>query len=153
VTKSLLVSDQNKAFEVVKVLADEYSRRIVLSIMTNSLPIEEISKEQHIPASTCYRRIHEMLEFGLIRPDRTIILEDGKKFVCYKSAFKNATIQLESGELKVDLVLNRDPADKLSDIWSTMKPKSPAQTAPQKLQQTSMISNSTIQKVAPILKL
>jgi predicted transcriptional regulator len=153
VTKFLLVTDQEKAVEVVKVLADEYSRRIILSIITNSLPIEEISKEQHIPVSTCYRRIHEMLEYGIVRPDRTIIQEDGKKFICYKSSFKNATIQLESGELKVDLVSNRDPAYKLSDIWSTIKPKAPAETTPEKLQQASSISNSTIQKVAPTLKL
>ena len=90
---SLLVSDQEKALEVVKVLADEYSRKIVLTIISNSLPIEEISKEQHIPVSTCYRRIHEMLEYGIVRPDRTIIHDDGKKFVCYKSSFRNATIQ------------------------------------------------------------
>jgi len=148
----LLVSDQNKAVEVVKVLADEYSRKIVLSIMTNSLPIEEISKEQHIPVSTCYRRIHEMLEYGIVRPDRTIIQDDGKKFVCYKASFKNATIQLESGELKVDLVSNRDPADKLSDIWSSMKPKAATQIVSEKLQQASLISNSTLQKIVPILE-
>jgi len=148
----LLVSDQNKAVEVVKVLADEYSRKIVLSIMTNSLPIEEISKEQHIPVSTCYRRIHEMLEYGIVRPDRTIIQDDGKKFVCYKASFKNATIQLESGELKVDLISNRDPADKLSDIWSSMKPKAATQIVSEKLQQASLISNSTLQKIVPILE-
>jgi len=148
---SLLVSDQDKAVEVVKVLADEYSRKIVLSIIANSLPIEEISKEQHIPVSTCYRRIHEMLAFGIVRPDRTIIQEDGKKFVCYKSSFKNATIQLESGELKVDLISNRDPADKLSDIWSTMRPKVATQQGPEKLQQAASIANLAVQKIAPVL--
>jgi len=93
-----------------------------------------------------------MLEYGIVRPDRTIIQDDGKKFVCYKASFKNATIQLESGELKVDLVSNRDPADKLSDIWSSMKPKAGTQIEPEKLQQASLISNSTLQKIAPILE-
>jgi len=151
VTHGLLISDQEKAVEVVKVLADEYSRKIVLSIITKSLPIEEISKEQHIPVSTCYRRIHEMLEYGIIRPDRTIIHDDGKKFLCYKSSFRNATIQLESGELKVDLVSNRDPADKLSDIWSTMRPEAASRAAPEKLNEAATISISAIKKSAPIL--
>ena len=106
------VSDECKAIEVVKALSDDYSRKIILSIVSNCLPIEEISREQNIPISTCYRRVHEMLRFGVIRPAQTIIREDGKKFVCYKSAIKNATIQLDSGELKVDVVLNRDPAEK-----------------------------------------
>jgi len=135
----------------MKVLADEYSRKIVLSIITKSLPIEEISKEQHIPVSTCYRRIHEMLEYGIVRPDRTIIQPDGKKFVCYKSSFKNATILLESGELKIDLVSNRDPADKLSDIWSTMRPKTSSEPGSAHVEQTSSTANSSNQKMAPLL--
>jgi len=92
-----------------------------------------------------------MLTYGIVRPDRTIIQDDGKKFVCYKSSFKNATIELESGELKVDLVSNRDPADKLSDIWSTMKPKAAIQEAPEKMQQAVSIANSALQKIAPVL--
>lgn len=104
----MLVLDQVKATEVVRALSDEYSRRIVLSIITKALPIEEISKEQQIPISTCYRRVHELEQFGIIRAAKTIIQEDGKKFVCYKASFKNASINLESGELRVDLVSNRD---------------------------------------------
>ena len=92
-----------------------------------------------------------MLEYGIIRPDRTIIHDDGKKFVCYKSSFRNATIQLESGELKVELVSNRDPADKLSDIWSTMRPEAASQAASERLKEAATISTSALQKIAPIL--
>jgi DNA-binding Lrp family transcriptional regulator len=117
----LLVSDETRALEVVKALSDEYSRKIILCIITRSLPIEAISHEQHIPISTCYRRIHELESYGIVRADRTIVQEDGKKFVCYKSSFKSASIQLESGELKVDLVSNRGPEDKLHDIWQSVR--------------------------------
>jgi DNA-binding Lrp family transcriptional regulator len=117
----LLVSDENKAMEVVRALSDEYSRRILVSIISRSLPIEEISREQNIPISTCYRRIHEMLLFGVIKPDRTIIREDGKKYVCYKSAVRNVTILLESGELKVDVVINKEPAERLGQLWSEVR--------------------------------
>jgi DNA-binding Lrp family transcriptional regulator len=115
------VSDEEKALEVIRVLSDEYSRKIVLSIITTSLPIETISNEQHIPASTCYRRIHELLSYGIVRADKTIVQEDGKKFICYKSSFKSALIRLESGELKVDLVSNKNTEDKLHDIWEAVR--------------------------------
>ncbi len=111
------VSDNDKAIEVVKVLSDEYSRKILLCIINSSLPIEEISRFQNIPVSTCYRRVHEMLQYGIIKPDRTIIREDGKKYVCYKFAIKNATIQLESGGVRVDVVLNRES---FGQAWSTV---------------------------------
>lgn len=117
----MLVSDQAKALEVVKTLSDEYSRKIVLAIIKRSLPIEAIGEEQHIPISTCYRRVHELLSYGIIRADKTIIQEDGKKYICYKASFKSVSIQLESGELKVDLISNREPEDKLHDIWQLVR--------------------------------
>lgn len=117
----MLVSDKTKAEEVVKALSDEYSRKMILSIISESLPIEEISRRTNVPVSTCYRRMHELFSCGIVRADKTIIQDDGKKFICYKSSFKNATIQLESGELVVDLVSNRDPSEKLHDIWSSVK--------------------------------
>ena len=124
----MLVSDNSKALEVVKSLSDEYSRKIVLSIISKSMPIEEISKEQHIPISTCYRRIHELQRYGIVKVDKPVIQGDGKKFVCYRASFKNASISLESGELKVDVELNReDASDRLSRMWSSVKPRVEAQ--------------------------
>jgi predicted transcriptional regulator len=104
----MLVLDNTRAEEVVRALSDEYSRKIIKSIMSKSEPIEEISREQGIPISTCYRRVHELLLGGIVRPDKTIIQEDGKKYVCYRTTFKNATINLGANELTVDVILNRD---------------------------------------------
>jgi len=146
---AVLVTDESKALEVIKALSDEYSRKIVLSIISSSLPIEEIAREQDIPMSTCYRRIHEMLKFGIIRPDRTIIRGDGKKFVCYKSAIKNATILLDSGQLKVDVVVNKDPAEKLGAMWINVRNSASASG-----EVVSKVVNSptvAVQKIAPLI--
>lgn len=115
------VLDQSKAMEVIRAFSDEYSRKIILSIISRSLAVEEISKDQNIPISTCYRRVHELAKFGIIKAEKTILQEDGKKYVCYRSAFKSASIMLESGELQVDLIPNRDPTGKLQDMWSTVR--------------------------------
>lgn len=102
----MLVTDNERANDVVKILSDEYSRRIVFALSSKAMTVEEISKEQNIPMSTCYRRIHSLLSHGMIRVDRTIISDDGKKFICYVSAFENASISVEGGELKVDVVVS-----------------------------------------------
>jgi|GEM_PF-655875 DNA-binding Lrp family transcriptional regulator len=104
----MLVLDHSKGEELVRALSDDYSRKIILSIMSKSEPIEEISREQGIPISTCYRRVHDLLVSGIVKPDKTIILEDGKKYICYKAAFKNATINLDASELSVVVVLNKE---------------------------------------------
>jgi predicted transcriptional regulator len=107
-SKVMLVLDQSKGEELVRALSDDYSRKIILSIMGKAESIEEISREQGIPISTCYRRVHDLLVSGIVKPDKTIILEDGKKYICYKAAFRNATINLDAEQLSVDVVLNRD---------------------------------------------
>lgn len=104
----MLVLDHSKGEELVRALSDDYSRKIILSIMGKSESIEEISREQGIPISTCYRRVHDLLISGIVKPDKTIILEDGKKYICYKAAFRNATINLDAEQLSVDVVLNRE---------------------------------------------
>lgn len=106
----MLVLDHSKGEELVRALSDDYSRKIILSIMAKSESIEEISREQDIPISTCYRRVHDLLVSGIVKPDKTIILEDGKKYICYKAAFRNATINLDANQLSVDVVVNRDEA-------------------------------------------
>lgn len=150
--KTVLVSDKSKAEEVVKALSDEYSRKIILSIIAESLPIEVISRRTNVPVSTCYRRVHELFGFGIVRADRTIIEDDGKKYICYKSNFKNATIQLESGELKVDLIMNnKDPSEKLHDIWSSVKnAKAAAPVQHTQLEIKSMASNLIPPKISPL---
>jgi len=145
------VSSEDKAIGVVKVLSDEYSRKILLSVISNSLPIEEISKEQNIPVSTCYRRVHEMLSFGILKPERTIIREDGKKYICYRSAIKNATIQLDSGELKVDVVLNRDPSDKLGALWSNVRSGAPSSVSTEDHPKLETTADHVLQKQIPAI--
>src|SRR5271157_6070150 len=87
-TACMLVSDQSKALESVKAFSDEYSRKIILAVISKSLPIEEISAEEHIPISTCYRRVRELQSFGILKADKTIIQKDGKKYVCYRTSFR-----------------------------------------------------------------
>ena len=112
----MLVLDRSKGEELVRALSDDYSRKIILSIMGKSESIEEISREQGIPISTCYRRVHDLLISGIVKPDKTIILEDGKKYICYKAAFRNATINLDAEQLSVDVVLNREDTPALENV-------------------------------------
>ena len=110
------VLDHSRAEEVVRAISDDYSRRIILSVMSKSEPIEEISREQGIPISTCYRRVHDLLVSGIIKPDKTIIQADGKKYICYKASFKNATINLVAQEMTVDVVPNGEECPGTSEL-------------------------------------
>ncbi|HVB11959.1 MAG TPA: winged helix-turn-helix domain-containing protein [Nitrososphaerales archaeon] len=115
------VFDTANEDNVVKALSDKYSRKIVLSIIPRSLSVEEIGKQQNIPISTCYRRIHELQSCGIVRIEKTVIEKDGKKYVCYRASFKDALISLESGELRVSIIPNMYSSDREYEMWSSVK--------------------------------
>ena len=94
-----------KAIEIIRTLSDDYSRKIVLATITKPLTIDAISEEHDIPISTCYRRIHDLEEKGIIRSE-PIITDDGKRAYLYRSTFKRATISFASDEFAVKVKPN-----------------------------------------------
>ncbi len=61
----MLVTDIAKSHDVLEALSDEYPRRILVSITSRSLSVDEICREEHIPISTCYRRIRNLEATGI----------------------------------------------------------------------------------------
>jgi hypothetical protein len=113
----MLASDNPDSLVLVKTLADDSSRKILLSIMSKPLSIEEISLVSKIPIKTCYKRARHLETSGMIRKDELSSAGDGKKFVRYKSTFNNATINFDSGKLAVKV---RIP-EEMHSIWSALR--------------------------------
>lgn len=86
-----------------------------------AISVEELSHTLAIPISTCYRRVNEMREVGLLTVERTIITDDGKKSELYRSAFRGINLQLQKGEIIVDVELNEDVAIRLSRLWASLR--------------------------------
>lgn len=106
---------------ILRALADDYSRHIMLSTVERAKSVEELSHSLMIPISTAYRRVNEMKEVGLLTVEKTILTDEGKKSELYRSAFKGINLQLEKGEVIVDVVLNEDVATRLSRLWESMR--------------------------------
>lgn len=115
----MILLEDAKATEIARLLVDDFCRRICLSIMEKSLSIEEISTKQHVSINTCYRKIHELQEYGLVAVDK-IEIEKGKKLVRYLATFKGFSISLESGRFEVDMIQNQDSSDRLNEMLSEM---------------------------------
>lgn len=100
------VADQKFKDNVLKALADEYSRTILTSIMDKSKSVFEISAECSIPMSTTYRRIHDLEKVGLVHVTGSIIKEDGKKYFLYRSRIKAVRTVFGIGSLDVEIIPN-----------------------------------------------
>jgi len=119
------LQDDSAKDKVLKALADEYSRTILLSTIQKAKSAVELSTEKNIPISTSYRRLHELQEAGLVAIERSTITEDGKKFDLYRSTVKSVSISFNLGATDVELVPNEDMVTKFVRLWGYMRGQGP----------------------------
>lgn len=115
------IADPSRIQAIVQGLADEYSRKIILSAIPKAKSVEDMSRENDIPLSTCYRRVHELLDSQILVVERIIVTPDGKKYELLRSAYRAVNVTFDGGVMKVEAMINEDVADKLRRLWLTMK--------------------------------
>ena len=115
------ISEPSRIQALVQGLADEYSRKIILSAIPKAKSVEDMSRENDIPLSTCYRRVHELLDSQILVVERIIVTPEGKKYELLRSAYRAVNVSFDGGVLKVDALINEDVAEKLRRLWLTMK--------------------------------
>lgn len=102
---------------ILSALGDESSRKILTSAITRGKTVEEISSEENLPLSTCYRRVRGLLSGGLMILERTVVTPAGKRYAVYRTSFSRAAISFNDGEVGVEVTPNMDIIDKLRRKW------------------------------------
>lgn len=115
------VSEEELKKAVLRALLDDQSRIILTSTMLAPKSVVEITREQKIPVTSAYRKVKELKEFGLLKVERIIITDDGKKYELVKSAIKTATVQLDRETLDVNVTANVDADEKMVKRFFTLK--------------------------------
>lgn len=115
------ITNVETAGALVQALSDDYARKIILATITASKSVEDLSKENDIPLSTCYRRVHELIDAKVLVVERIVVTPDGKRYELLRSAYRTITVNFENGVMKVEALVNEDVADKLRRMWATMK--------------------------------
>jgi DNA-binding Lrp family transcriptional regulator len=116
-----LITNQRTIHALTHSLSDDYSTRILISAVLKGKSVEDLSRENDIPLSTCYRRVHELLEDGMLVVERIVVTPDGKKYELLRSAFKSMSLRLENGQIVVDAIENEEIADKLHEMWMAVR--------------------------------
>ena len=107
----------NLSVAILNALGDESSRKILTSAIARGKTVEEISAEQHLPLSTCYRRLRRLLGEGLMILERTVVTPAGKRYAVYRTSFSDAAMSFKRGEIVVQVTPNFDIIDKLRRRW------------------------------------
>ena len=119
----MIIKDEKHKTAIAHALIDEYSRKILNSTMENSKSVMDIMREQEIPMTSAYRRIKLLLDNRLIKVEKSLVTDDGKRYYLYRSAIKSVIINYIDGTLSLDITPNivDRPEDKLMQTFENIK--------------------------------
>ena len=117
----MLVSEDDQKKAVIRALLDDQSRRILESTMLVPKSVVDITREHRIPITSAYRKVKELKEFGLLKVDRIVLTDDGKKFELVRSAIRSASVQFGKGVLDVDIIANVEADEKMVKRFFTLR--------------------------------
>jgi len=94
--------------KILEALADAQSRSILFSIVKDGKTALELSEKYKIPLSSVYKKISDLEDIALIRVEKCILSDNGKKFKVYKSRISRAEISIKKPEPSITLNPNED---------------------------------------------
>lgn len=94
--------------KILKALADAQSRSILFSIVKEGKTALELSEKYRIPLSSVYKKIADLEDIALVRIEKVVLAENGKKFKVYKSRINRAEITIRKPEPSILLSPNQN---------------------------------------------
>ena len=92
--------------KVLEALIDTESRSIIFSIVNRSKTASNLSTSLKIPLSSVYKKLSDLENLTLIRIEKTILSENGKRFKVYRSRINKAEISIKKPEPTLTLSAN-----------------------------------------------
>ena len=103
-TWPIIIDDRDRMQIFARVISDQFSLKIITSIINNPKTAVVIAKETNIPISTVYRRLQFLQENKLLKVSGDIN-KDGKFFL-YQSKIKEIKITFNGESMKVSIIPN-----------------------------------------------
>lgn len=92
--------------KVIEALADAESRAILFSTVRKGKTATDLSSQLNIPLSSVYKKLNDLEELTLIRVERWLISDKGRKFKVYRSRISKADIIIRKSDPTLNLVPN-----------------------------------------------
>jgi predicted transcriptional regulator len=108
--------------EILAILGDEYSRKILSILAKNELNTLEISTKLDIPSSTTYRKIKNLESLLLIKKTKVIRTLEGLDESYYKSLVSGIEVKFRDGEMSCKIEkFTMD--EKIQRLWEKFSEK------------------------------
>ncbi len=108
----MLIKDPRLQQALLKALADEQSARILAATADRPRAVPDLIRDEGIPGSSAYRRVHDLEEDRLLVVARTVLNPDGKSYKMYKATFREVSVTFRMGEVMITATPNLDAVQK-----------------------------------------
>jgi len=108
--------------DILSILGDEYSRKILIILSKNELNAQNISNMVGIPISTTYRKIKNLENLQLIKKTKIVRTLEGLDESYYKSMVSGIELKFKDGEIFCKLEkFSMD--EKIQRLWEKFSEK------------------------------
>ncbi|MCJ7606383.1 MAG: hypothetical protein MUO94_00865 [Thermoplasmata archaeon] len=94
------------AYELSKLLIDEYSAKILTYARDRPRSIQDMCGKLDIPLTLGYRRVNSLLSEGLVTCEGRVLTQSGKWTKLYLSQVKRAYIYFDDGQVRLKFEMN-----------------------------------------------
>lgn len=98
-------SQINKHEDIIRLISDQHTRKIIDAIQMQPKSAMQISKESGIELSSIYRRLHKLQKLDLMKITFKIT-HDGEKSFYYQSKISSVIAKYQEGKFYVNLDFN-----------------------------------------------
>ena len=111
---SMIIDNSKLQSHIMYALSDSHMHKILQSTSLSVKSVTEIIREQDLPHSSAYKKIADLVKWGLLVLYKSELVE-GKKVAYYKSTFHSIKISYEGPlHTKVEAEPNPDALERIS---------------------------------------
>ena len=101
---------------VSKLLADDYSQKILAQTYSAPMSAQRLSRVCRIPIAACYRRIHDLETVGLLGIEDEMEVYKGRRVRLYRCRLRSAVLRFSNGRFAVRYDTEEEQEGNGSDV-------------------------------------
>lgn len=108
---------------ILEALGNQYNPDILRAAADPS-SAQDFSDELNIPIATCYRRLEELTEVGLLTLHDRVLSDEHRRTNVYRREVDEIQISFQGSEMNIDVTERPEVKSKLDDVWRTLSEES-----------------------------
>ncbi|WP_246989340.1 ArsR/SmtB family transcription factor [Halorientalis marina] len=105
---------------IFQLLADEYSRRILLAADREPRTAKDLSRLCDASLTTVYRRVSTLQEHNLV-DERSTVDADGSHHRVFETTLEELHLELSDGDIDLSVATRDELADNFTSLWSDLR--------------------------------